>query len=382
MGENKILERQADQRRILLVVRWPVGGIRTFLKYVISDFPSDGYRFSVVGTCTEGMTALRSELGDRVDNWILVPDCGNEALNISIAICRLHRKQTFDAVHAHGFTSAVACLPLGLTSRSTMICTSHDIINESQFEGPKGFLRRMVLAVALGRCKSVHSVSRDAESNLLSYFPFLRGKSITIKNGVDVRLFRNCERTELHGMYGLNPSVKIIGFFGRFMGQKGFKYLVAAIEILRSDSGSPDVHVLCFGSGAFIREEQEEIRRKGLESYFTFVPFTPDVSGVMKGCDLIAMPSLWEACPLQPMEALCAGVPFIGSNCIGLSEVLEGTPALQSVAGDSKSLATGILQSLERGREPFEKFAPVAAERFDVRKTALNIYELYEKVIG
>jgi len=328
------------------------------------------------------MCALQSELGGQVVDWGLVPPQGNVPLNITKAVWRLARKHHFDLIHAHGFTSVITCLPISFSSRTPLICTSHDIVNANQFCGYRGIIRKATLVIALWRCRLIHSVSKDAEANLFSYFPFFRTKSITIENGINIGLFRNSEPTDLHQQFELDSSVKLIGFFGRFMSQKGFKYLVSAVDYLRNDNDSPDIHVVCFGSGAFIREEQEDIRRADLESYFTFVPFTPDVSGAMKGCDVVAMPSLWEACPLQPMEALCAGVPFVGSNCIGLREVLEKTPAIQVVTGDAVSLAEGILRSFEIGREPFEKFAPVAAERFDVRKTVVNIYEVYEKVIG
>lgn len=368
-------------RRVLLVIRWPVGGIRTFLKYVISDFPCDSYRFSVVGVTNEGMSSLRSDLGACVDNWTLIPSDGNEARNLAKAVWRLNREFHFDAIHAHGFTSVIACIPSSVLSHSVLICTAHDILSDVQFLGLRGTIRKVVLGAALSRCKVIHSVSKDAEENLLSYFPSLRKKSVAIMNGINVELFSNSERADLHQKLGIDRSVKLIGFFGRFMGQKGFKYLVSAVEHIREDRYLPDVHIVCFGSGDFIREEQDEIRRRGLETSFTFIPFVPEVSSVMKGCDLIAMPSLWEACPLQPMEALCAGVPFVGSNCIGLREVLERTPAIQVETGDAVNLAAGILQSLERGRGPFEKFAPVAADRFDVRRTAMDIYELYEKVI-
>lgn len=381
VSENRVSKIEGSQRNVLLVVRWPVGGIRTFLKYVISDFPAENYRFSIVGVSTEGMNALRSDLGNRVDTWVLVPPDGSEARGITKAIWKLCRSKHFDAIHAHGFTSAIASIPSCLVSRSALICTAHDTLSDVQFSGVGGKMRKVILATALWKCRAIHSVSKDAESNLLSYFPFLRGKSVAIKNGINVSLFRDCERANLHETLGIDPLVKIIGFFGRFMGPKGFKYLISAIELIKNESVSADVHVVCFGSGAFIREEQLEIERRGLVSFFTFLPFTADVSGAMKGCDLIVMPSISEACPLQPMEALCAGVPFVGTNCIGLREVLERTPALQVQAGDSNSLAEGILQSFKRGRDPFVEFAPIAAERFDVRNTIAEIYELYEKVI-
>lgn len=372
----------SERKHILLVVRWPVGGIRTFLKYLIAFFPAENYRFSVIGVSTEGMGALREELGDLIERWVLIPADGRVVLRLSMEARSLYKQYEFDAVHAHGFTSVIACLFLGLTTRARLICTSHDVLNPQQFRGAKGWIRRAILGAALARCRVVHSVSHDAEANLLSEFPAVRRKSRVVSNGVNVELFSAAQPVDLHAAHGINRDVKIVGFFGRFMGQKGFKHLIGAIDSLVQQSDAPALHVVCFGSGAFIREEQIEIRRRGLESSFTFSPFIPDVSGAMKGCDLIAMPSLWEACPLQPMEALCAGVPFVGTDCIGLREVLSNTPAVVVKSGDARALANGMLECLKLGRKPFEAFAVEAKERFDVRHTASGVYDMYEKVMN
>ncbi|MEO9525143.1 glycosyltransferase family 4 protein [Marinobacter alexandrii] len=367
--------------KVLLVVRWPVGGIRTFLKYLVTFFPSDHYEFSVIGTSTEGMAALKADFGEFVANWELIPADGNEMRNFLSAVWNLDRRHRFDLIHAHGFTSVISCLAAALATSRPLVCTSHDVLNNQQFSGISGRIKKIILGAALLRCKLVHSVSRDAETNLLNHFPVINHKSLVVKNGVDTSSFSTAVRTDLHETFSIDPSARLIGFFGRFMGQKGFKYLISAIEIIQSREGHPSLHVVCFGSGAFIREEQAEIKRRGLDRCFTFAPFMADVSGAMKGCDIIAMPSLWEACPLQPMEALCAGVPFVGTNCIGLREVLDGTPAVVVEAADAESLAKGILNALDQGREAFEKFVPKATERFDARKTAQGVYEMYEKVL-
>jgi glycosyltransferase involved in cell wall biosynthesis len=203
-----------------------------------------------------------------------------------------------------------------------------------------------------------------------------------ILNGVDTNVFYNSVPRDLRAEFSLEKNLSMIGFFGRFMGQKGFSSLVDAVEKLGLYPSARELHVVCFGSGAFIREEKAEIQRRGLSDLFTFVPFTADVSGAMKGCDLVVMPSRWEACGLVAMEALSAGVPFVGSNCIGLREVLSGTPAIVVEAGDSESLARGIIEGLNGGRQSFEAYAPVAAERFDVSRTAKQIHEMYERVLG
>ena len=75
----------------------------------------------------------------------------------------------------------------------------------------------------------------------------------------------------------------------------------------------------------------------------------PDVLPILQKLDLLIMPSLWEACPVLPMEAMCAGVPVLGSDCIGLREVLRGTPSLTSPAGDAPALASAIQEAIKPG---------------------------------
>ena len=76
-----------------------------------------------------------------------------------------------------------------------------------------------------------------------------------------------------------------------------------------------------------VREERAALERAGLRSYFSFLPHLPEVASTLKAVDVVAIPSLWEAMPLLPMEAMVAGVPVVGTNCIGLGEILVDSPS-------------------------------------------------------
>lgn len=371
----------ATKIKVLLVVRWPVGGIRTFLRYVISSFPEGKCDFHVIGIDTEGMQDLQGELGSLVKSWELLAAGRKETQSLAFSVFKFLRTNKIDVVHAHGFSSVIVSAIPAKLFRKPLILTSHDVLNSNQFEGIQGRLKRAALGFALTQCKVVHSVSDDAQANLLSFFPSTQSRCLVIKNGIDTNRFRSAIPLDVRGMAGLSDDTILIGFFGRFMGQKGFRFLMEAIRILRDEVTDRKFHVVCFGSGAFIREEKAEIVRKNLGTNFTFIPFIADASGAMKGCDLISMPSMWEACPLQPMEALSAGVPFVGSDCIGLREVLLGTPAVVVRTADPLSLAKGILQCSRIERSIFEKFAEVAAERFNVKYTSMSISSMYERAL-
>lgn len=380
MGRDERLVQK--KYRILLVVRWPVGGIRTFLKYVFQLFPENEFEFALVTVNSEGVAMLKDDIGGLVSQWVLVDDDGDQFQRLLFAVTSTLKSGRFDLIHAQGFTSAaIAYLP-SLVFRTPVLLTSHDVINASQFSGIVGAIKKYLLGRVLRHCRVVHSVSVDAEENLENYFPEVAGdRRAVILNGIDAFHFYSSEALDLCSEYGIAYEKKIIGFFGRFMSQKGFRYLIDAVEDLSREENGPDFHVICFGAGAYIREEKALIESRGLSGMFTFAPFLADVSRAMKGCDMIVMPSLWEACPLQPMEALCSGIPFVGTDCIGLREVIEGTPAIMVKAGNRHSLAWGIKHCLKIGRKPFQEYAPEAVARFEVRDSVEAIRQMYLKVV-
>jgi glycosyltransferase involved in cell wall biosynthesis len=97
----------------------------------------------------------------------------------------------------------------------------------------------------------------------------------------------------------------------------------------------------------------------------------------MRGLDVVAIPSLWEACPLLPMEAMMVGTPVIGTNCLGLREVLEGTPSTVVPLGDARALEGAIVQHLDGSHKAAAAaYAAHARQRFDVDAAAASLGEL------
>jgi glycosyltransferase involved in cell wall biosynthesis len=103
-----------------------------------------------------------------------------------------------------------------------------------------------------------------------------------------------------------------------------------------------------------------------------------DVQPLLRQLDLLAVPSLWEASPLLPMEAMVAGVPVLGTDCIGLREVLRDTPSRMVRAGSVDQLYRGLRAALEEPRtEAARAFAGAARVRFDNRLSAQLLIELF-----
>src|SRR5262249_54105418 len=146
---------------------------------------------------------------------------------------------------------------------------------------------------------------------------------------------------------GLDAQPFLIGFLGRFMPEKGFPVLLEAVDQLVREETVRPFHLAGFGSGDFRREYQTAILRRGLEKYVSLLDFVPDVRPVLRQPERVVVPSLWEASSLISMEAMAAGVPVLGSDCIGLREVLRDTPSRTVAANDAAALAAGLRAALD-----------------------------------
>ena len=377
------------KKRVLLVVRWPVGGIRTFLRYVYTRFDPDQWHFTILTVPCSDSEALVEDMDGCDVRFIFVPNMPTDGSSGILLFTRYVTsallRSRFDLVHSHGFTSAMGVALLAFFTRTKHIMTSHETLNVNQFLGFRGALKKWCIGKFFLLIDRVHSVSYDAQQNLFDFFPVLKNKSekcVVIQNGIDVDRFLNAAPIDLREKR-YEKNVFLIGFFGRFMSPKGFRYLVEAIGILTTDKTlEKRPLVMAFGGGGFIDREQRNIKEKGLERYFQFMPFEPNIAGVIKGVNVVVMPSLWEACPLLPMEALVCGIPLIATDCIGLREVTRGTPAVQVSVRDAKSLASEIGGMMEGNCEKkFKDFSAEAVKRFDVSVQAKAIKEIYTKTM-
>jgi glycosyltransferase involved in cell wall biosynthesis len=367
---------------ILLIIRWPVGGIQTYCRYVYSLPLFDDCRFTVVTTTEADEAYFKSAFGSKLGELIRL----EEKAFTGAGILRLARRGPRpQLIHAHGFSSGILAIPTKLWLGIPLILTSHDILQDVQFSGAAGLLKKLALGTALTFSNCINVVGNDAAQNLRSYFPRVCSdkKLSIILNGIDVERFSEAPRRDLRGELSLPDGTLLMGFFGRFMTQKGFKYILDMLDQRQQLAGP--VHVVCFGWGGFIREEQAEINRRGLTSWFSFMPATNDMPQVLKGVDVVLMPSLWEAMPLLPMEAFVAGAPLIATSCIGLKEVCVGTPAIVCAPGDSQSLLEGVNtffreRSMREARA--EQYRSEAVRRFDRKQTAQSLRDLYDNMVS
>ena len=369
-----------EKYKILVVLRW-LGGIRTFCRYVYNNFEKERFEFTFLAPDVPEMQYLLDDLKNLEITYIPIK-CDPAHANLDLRIVyRTILKGRFDLIHSQGFTAgAYSALP-AYVRKIPHLMTLHEVFTDGQFAGWQGPLKKILIRSIMPFIDLVHCVSHSAGKNFIEYLPNMNnGRMIVVPNGIEVDRFLNTERRNLREVLFLNEDTFLIGFFGRFMSPKGFKYLVDALWILVNEKKTPKKPmVIAVNDGGFLNAEKRRIAELGLNEYVIFMPFQPNVAPVMKGMDVIVMPSLWEACPLQTMETLISGVPFIGTDIPPIKEILEGTPGKMVTPRDAKSLADAIYLELQNpSRKEAEDYAIYAAKKFDVKNQA---YELQETIL-
>jgi glycosyltransferase involved in cell wall biosynthesis len=230
-------------------------------------------------------------------------------------------------------------------------------------------------------------VSNDVCLHLREQLPGLatsKVRLIAIPNSIDISRYHDLHpqpHAFLREQLNLSRETQLLGFLGRYVEEKGFTILLQALQQLKHNTLPHPVHLVAVGSGDKRKQYEREVVERGLESLVTMLDYTPDVLPLLRQFDLLVVPSLQEASSLVSMEAMAVGVPVLGSDCIGLREVLQGTPSRTFRSADPGALARELLLALGNlWTDEAVDFAPQARQRFDSSCSAQQFLDLYDEL--
>lgn len=375
----------SDKTTILIIARWPVGGIKTFFKYFFCNFDMNRYQLLFIFPYDADIAEFSFTLNIPKSNFYTVEKPASY-INYLPTIIKVLRQNKVDLINSHGFTAGIYSIVPSKLTRTPHLMSVHFTFWENYFGGIKGLIKKTVLSLAFNLVDHIHCVSNDSRKSLVRELPLLRYKNKNlhvIHNGIDTNAFSGNNKENFFGE-DIPKGTILIGYFGRFMPEKGFNYLIDAIKILKGKTDlDKNFAVLCFGWGGYIREEQKKLKESGIDHLFHFMDYRENIAPSIRGLSMVVMPSLQEAGPLLPMETMVTGTPFIGTNCIGLREVLENTPAYVVPPSDSKALANAIISEMRQSRrEEFVAFIEEAKNRFEVKKQAIELEQLISAAIS
>ncbi len=279
-------------------------------------------------------------------------------------------------IHAHWATypstasvllSDVLHTPFSFTSHA------HDIFVEDQ-----------LIKYKVDRCKFACTISHHNVRWLASKYGADSSKVHVVHCGIDLEQMRSFGEVER------NTSILAVGRFDEI---KGFKYLIEAIGILKSEY--PDIHCELVGAvdGDTLTPLQARISELGIEENIDLLGAQSQdvVVEKMKSCGVFVLPCVvgsdgnMDGIPVVLMEAMALGTPVVSTGISGIPELIEHEKnGILVEPNDPLSLARGIKCTLS-GKNLDER-VKAARERitneFNIEHEVSKLETLFRDSIG
>ncbi|MCC6003895.1 MAG: glycosyltransferase family 4 protein [Thermofilum sp.] len=160
-------------------------------------------------------------------------------------------------------------------------------------------------------------------------------KIFYVPNGVDTKTFQLCKNPS-------NSQHFNVLFTGRLIEDKGADILIDIIKYVNDKLQLKNTRFIIAGSGSYEREIRALAQSYKNVVYLGYVD-RQALPKVYMETNLFLLPSRTESFPLSLLEAQSCGLPVVGSNIPGISDVIiDGVTGRLVEPGDVESFAKGI----------------------------------------
>lgn len=277
----------------------------------------------------------------------------------------------FDLIDAHYFyPDGVAAAMLGQYFNKPVVITARgsDITLFPSYPKP-----REQIEWAARRAAGIITVC-DALRDEMLRMGVDGGKVVSLRNGVDLQLFRPVEREAVRARLGLTAFTLLA--VGHLVPVKAQALAVAALAQL------PDVELLLAGNGPDRAMLEQLAQDQGVAARVRFLGALPQVAlrDYYGAADALVLPSEREGWANVLLESMACGTPVIASRVWGTPEVVAAPEAGLLMAERS---AAGVADTVRALRAAYPDRAATRryAERFSWDDTTAGQLALFRRVL-
>lgn len=301
----------------------------------------------------------------------------------------MRNKKKYDIIHWHGYKgieSAVMGI-LKFVFGTKNVWTNHtsqyiESYDQKKYSELNRLLKTPDWIIAPSKelaLKSVRNV--NFEDHRVSY----------IYNGVDINKFKPKRKNKkLLKSLNLNEKTKIILSTRRFEKKNGLRYLVEAIpKVIKVFPESKFIFIGDFEGPIEFSDKNYVINyvkenRLSNNAIFLGNILNENLVEYYSIADLTVLPSLIEAVSISGLESIACGVPIVGSNIGGISEIIHnGKNGFLTEPRNSNDIANKIINLLKSSNLPQMKINArgLAVNKFYWGGISFEVENVYEKVL-
>jgi 1,2-diacylglycerol 3-alpha-glucosyltransferase len=204
-----------------------------------------------------------------------------------------------------------------------------------------------------------------------------------IPHGVDLTPYRAHPKPIERSVFGFSPDDIILTNVGRLAPEKNLAMLLRAFHgVLSIDKR---LRLLLVGDGPERENLEDRARYMQISDkvHITGMVDYQDVPTYLAACDIFVTPSRTETFGLSTVEAMAAGLPVVGVDAPGTSDLIDdGVNGL--ISSDDVAVFTAKLILLTTNHELRKKLgdqARLASEKYDIQNTSKILEEHYQQLV-
>jgi glycosyltransferase involved in cell wall biosynthesis len=330
---------------------------------------------------TPNVTLEQAEIAGLRDFGIPMPSRFD--IRASWRLNELLRNEKIDLLCTHGYKSTVMGWWAGRRVGIPVVAFSRGYTAEN----PKVAFYEWIERRFLNRVNGIIFVS-EGQRRRLEGFGIYGRRSWVVHNAVAADSSRNSLsgdlRKEVLERLGILGAVEMVVSAGRLSPEKGHRFLVEAIGMLRGSTNN--THFVFCGDGPYQKDLEKRSIELGISDHCHFVGFRKDIKDIFQAMDFMVLPSLTEGLPNVILEAFACAKPVVATDVGGVPEIVEdGVNGILVPPGRSDLLAEAIKNCLaapEKRRMMGEAGYHKVKSEFTFESQTQKLEAIYNEVLS
>ena len=298
---------------------------------------------------------------------------------------KIARREKVDLINSHGKGAGLYARKVGFILNVPVVQTFHGL-HYSRKNPLARFLYLWLERFLFLFTRLVINVSAGQQREGLAMKIFPKSNSRVVVNGVDTTVVDRVkiDKTAFRRRLGLGPNDFVSTMIARFDPVKGHERLVKLLpDILKN---IPNLKIVFAGDGERRSGTERLAKNLGVFSAVRFLGQRSDVFKIFKVSDAAILPSYHEGMPLTVLEAMACHLPVVGSDVVGIRDLVQDGENGYLVDFDNKieviKTFRKLVQSPQLRRRMGERGRRLVEEKFSMEKFVKNTLAVYKEALN